>query len=168
VHAYKVQKKFYHLINGMEPVKRKLPCFLQAYVHDATNESPNGQMQNPNLNSTHLTTFCTILRRVNPYVNIFIRAADHLAINPAKEVHICITFGYTSKNKNDRYSIVLMANEVGMMIHGEPREVGNHNVIVQYQFFFLPRRMNGLKICGYRTIKTNHAQWFQWWLITHT
>jgi hypothetical protein len=114
----------------MEPVKRKLPRFLQAYVHDAINEGPNGQMQNPNLSSAHLTTFCTILRRVNPYVNIFIHAADHLAINPVEEVHICITFGRTSKNKNDRYSNVLMANEVAMMIHGEPGKVGNHIVIV--------------------------------------
>jgi hypothetical protein len=118
VHAYKVQKKFYHLINGMEPVKRKLPCFLQAYVHDATNESPNGQMQNPNLNSTHLTTFCTILRRVNPYVNIFIRAADHLAINPAKEVHICITVGYTPGNIGVCHCNVPTANEVTMIIFG--------------------------------------------------
>jgi hypothetical protein len=44
MHTYKVQGGFYHLIGGMEPVERQLPRFLQAYVHDATNEGPNRQM----------------------------------------------------------------------------------------------------------------------------
>ncbi len=41
VHTYKVQGGFYHLIGGMEPAEGQLPCFLQAYVHDAANEGPN-------------------------------------------------------------------------------------------------------------------------------
>jgi hypothetical protein len=41
MHTYKVQGGFYHLISGMEPVEGHLPRFLQAYVHDVTNEGPN-------------------------------------------------------------------------------------------------------------------------------
>ncbi len=44
VHNYKVQGGFYHLIGGMELIEGQLPCFLQAYVHDATNEDLNWQM----------------------------------------------------------------------------------------------------------------------------
>jgi hypothetical protein len=131
VHIYKVQGGFYHLIGGMEPAKRKLPRFLQAYVHDAANEGPNPQVQNPNLSSMHLTTLCTILGRVNPYVNVFVHAIDCFAINPTKEVHICITAGRTPGNGDIRCYNVPTANEATMIIPGEPREVGNRNVIVQ-------------------------------------
>jgi hypothetical protein len=41
MHTYKMQGGFYHLIGGMELVEGQLPHFLQAYVHDATNEGPN-------------------------------------------------------------------------------------------------------------------------------
>jgi hypothetical protein len=36
-----VKGGFYNLIGGMELAKGQLACFLQAYVHDATNEGPN-------------------------------------------------------------------------------------------------------------------------------
>jgi hypothetical protein len=109
----------------MEPVGRQLPRFLQAYVHDATNEGLDRQMQNPNLSPTHLTTLHTILKRINPYVNIFVHATDRLTTNPAKEVHICITTGRTSGNRDVRRYNVPTANEVAMIIPGEPREVRN-------------------------------------------
>jgi hypothetical protein len=48
VHTYKAQGGFYHLIGGMELAEGQLPCFFQAYVHDAANKGPNQQMQNPN------------------------------------------------------------------------------------------------------------------------
>jgi len=82
----------------MEPTKGQLPRFLQAYVHDAVNEGPNQQTQNPNLSSVYLMTLHTIFRRVNPYVNVFVRATDRLAANPTEEVHICITAGRTLRN----------------------------------------------------------------------
>ncbi len=41
MHTYKMQGGFYHLIGGMELAEGQLPHFLQAYVHDATNEGPN-------------------------------------------------------------------------------------------------------------------------------
>jgi hypothetical protein len=66
-------------------------------VHDAANEGPNQQLQNLNLSLAHLMTFRTILERVNPYVNVFVRVADRLATNPIKEVHICITAGRTQE-----------------------------------------------------------------------
>jgi hypothetical protein len=68
----------------MEPAKGQLPRFLQAYVHDVANEGPNRQMQNPNLSPAHLTTLRTILGCVNPYVNVFVRAADRFVANPVE------------------------------------------------------------------------------------
>ncbi len=131
VHTYKVQRGFYHLIGGMEPIEGQLPCFLQAYVHDAANEGPNRQIQNPNLSPAHLMTFHTILGRINPYVNVFVCAADCLVTNFTKEVHICITAGRTLGNGDVHCYNVPMANKVAMIIYGEPKKVGNHNVIVQ-------------------------------------
>jgi hypothetical protein len=131
VHTYKVQGGFYHLISGMELVEEQLPCFLQAFVHDATNEGPNRQMQNPNLSPVHLMTLCIILGRVNPYVNIFVHEADRLVTNLVEEVHICITIGCTSRNRDVHHYNIPMVNEVAMIIPGEPGEVGNRDVIVQ-------------------------------------
>jgi hypothetical protein len=112
MHTYKVQGGFYHLIGGMEPGEGQLPCFLQAYVHDAANEGPNRQMQNYNLSPTHLTTLRTILEPVNPYVNVFVCVANRLATNLVEEVHICITTGLTPGNGDVcRYNIP-MTNEV--------------------------------------------------------
>jgi hypothetical protein len=67
-------------------------------VHDAVNEGLNQQMQNPNLNLVHLMTLRTILGCVNPYVNVFVHAADRLVANPTEEVHICITASRTLGN----------------------------------------------------------------------
>jgi hypothetical protein len=131
VHTYKVQRGFYHLIGGMEFTEGQLPHFLQAYVHDAANEGPNWQMQNPNLSSAHLMTLRIIFERVNPYVNVFIHVVDHLATNLAKEVHICIIAGCTPGNGDVRHYNIPMANKVAMIILGEPKEVGNCNVLVQ-------------------------------------
>jgi len=71
-----------------------------------------------------------ILGHVNPYVNVFICAVDHLVANPVKEVHICIIVSCTWGNGDVcRYNIPT-TNEVAMIIHGKPREVGNCDVIV--------------------------------------
>jgi hypothetical protein len=86
-------------------------------------------MQNPNLNPTHLTTLRTILGRINPYVNVFVHATNNLVANPVEEVHICITTGRTPGNEDVR-CYILTAKEVAMIIHGEPKEVGNCYVIV--------------------------------------
>jgi len=130
VHTYKVQGGFYHLIGGMEPAEGQLPCFLQAYVHDAVNEGSNRQMQNPNLSSAHFTTLRTILGRINPYVNVFVRVASHLATNPTEEVHICIIASRTLGNGDVHCYNIPTANEVAMIILGESGEVGNCNVII--------------------------------------
>jgi hypothetical protein len=79
-------------------------------------------------------TLHTILGRINPYVNIFVRAADRLIVNPAKEVHICITINHTLGNGDVCCYNVPMANEVAMIILGEPGKVGNRNVIVQRRY----------------------------------
>ncbi len=128
----------------MEPAEGQLPCFLQAYVHDAANEGPNRQMQNPNQSPVHLTTLRAILGRVNPYVNIFVHAADRLAANPVEEVHICITTGRTLGNGNLHYYNIPMANEVAIIIPSEPREVGNRDVIIQQRYGSGLQRMNEL------------------------
>jgi hypothetical protein len=91
-------------------------------------------MQNPNLSPVHLTTLHAILGRVNPYVNIFVRAADRLVANPAEEVHICITAGRTLGNGNVHCYNIPTTNEVAMIIPGEPGEVGNHDVIIQRRY----------------------------------
>ncbi len=79
-------------------------------------------------------TLHTILERVNPYVNAFIRAADHLTVNPAEEVHICITAGRTPRNGSVRHYNVPTANKVTMIIPSEPGEVGNRDIIVQRRY----------------------------------
>jgi hypothetical protein len=144
VHTYKVQGGFYHLIGGMELAERQLPRFLQAYVHDAVNEGSNRRMQNPNLSLAHLMTLRTILGRVNLYVNVFVRAADHLVANLTKEVYICITVGHTLGNGDVHHYNAPTANEVAMIILGESGEVGNRNVIVQRQYGGGLQRMNKL------------------------
>jgi hypothetical protein len=101
-------------------------------------------MQNPNLSSAHLTTLRTILGCVNPYVNVFIHAADRLIANLAEEVQICITPSHTSGNGDVRCYNVPTANEVAMIILGEPGEVGNHDVIVQRRYGGGLQRMNEL------------------------
>jgi hypothetical protein len=75
-----------------------------------------------------------ILGRLNPYVNIFVRAADCLTANPVAEIHICITVGHTmGKGDVHRYNVPT-TNEVAMIIPGKPRKVGNHNVIIQRRY----------------------------------
>jgi hypothetical protein len=89
-------------------------------------------MQNLNLSLVHLMTLCTILGCVNPCVNVFIRAVDRLAANPAEEVHICITTGCTLGNGNVHRYNVPTTSKVAMIIPGELREVRNRDVIVQW------------------------------------
>jgi len=101
-------------------------------------------MQNPNLSSTHLMTLRTILGRVNPYVNIFVRVADRLVTNLIEEVHICITAGRTLGNGDVHRYNAPTANEVAMIIPGEPGEVGNRDVIVQRRYGGGLQQMNKL------------------------
>jgi hypothetical protein len=72
-----------------------------------------------------------ILEHVNPYVNVFVRATNRLAVNHAKEAHICITANRTLGNEDVRHYNVPTTNEVAMIILGESGEVGNRDVIVQ-------------------------------------
>jgi hypothetical protein len=76
-------------------------------------------------------TLRTTLRRVNLYVNVFVRVANRLAANLVEEVHICIIAGRTLGNGDVHHYNVPMANKVAMIIPGEPGEVGNCDVIVQ-------------------------------------
>jgi hypothetical protein len=89
-------------------------------------------------------TLRTILKCVNPYVNVFVHATDCLVANPAEEVHICIIVGCTSRNKDVCHYNVFMTNEVVMIIPGEPREVRNRDVIVQQRYGGCLQRMNKL------------------------
>jgi hypothetical protein len=79
-------------------------------------------------------TFHTILGRINPYVNVFDCATNHLVTNLTKEVHICITAGRTLGNGDVRCYNVPTINKVAMIIYGKPGKVGNHNVIVQQRY----------------------------------
>jgi hypothetical protein len=87
-------------------------------------------MQNPNLSPAHLTTLHTILGRVNPYVKIFVCAANHFTANLAEEVHICITSNHTLGNGDVHCYNSPTTNEVAKIILGEPGEVGNRDFIV--------------------------------------
>jgi hypothetical protein len=71
-----------------------------------------------------------ILERVNLYVYVFVYATDRFTANRVEEVHICITDGCTLGNEDVHHYNVPMINEVAMIILGEPREVGNCDVIV--------------------------------------
>jgi len=86
-------------------------------------------------------TFRTILGCVNPYVNVFVRAVDHLTPNHVEEVPICIIAGHTLGNGDVRCYIPT-TNEVAMIIPGELREVGNRDVIVQRRYGGGLQRMN--------------------------
>jgi len=101
-------------------------------------------MQNPNLSSAHLMTLHTILGCINPYVNVFVRATNRLAANLTEEVHICITAGRTLGNGDVHRYNAPTANEVAMIIPGEPGEVGNRDVIVQRRYGGGLQRMNEL------------------------
>jgi len=79
-------------------------------------------------------TLRMILGRVNPYVNVFVRATDRLAANPTEEVHICITASRTLGNGDVHCYNAPTANEVVMIIPNEPGEVGNRDVIVQRRY----------------------------------
>jgi len=71
-----------------------------------------------------------ILGRVNPYVNVFVCAADRLVANPVEEVHICILVSCTWGNEDVCCYNIPATKEVAMIIHGKPGEVGNRDVIV--------------------------------------
>jgi len=79
-------------------------------------------------------TLRTILGRVNPYVNVFVRATDRLVVNPTEEVHIYIIIGRTPGNRNVHCYNILTTNEVAMIIPGESGEVGNCDVIVEWRY----------------------------------
>jgi len=83
---------------------------------------------------------------VNPYVKVFVRAADCLVANPTEEVHICITIGRTLGNGDVHRYNTPMANEVTMIIPSELREVGNRDVIVQQRYGGGLQRMNELTL----------------------
>jgi hypothetical protein len=119
------------MIGGMEPEEGQIPRFLQAYVYDMANEVQNRQLQNPNLRQENLMALRDLLGQVNPYVNIFVRAANRIVANPEEEVRVVITAGHNHGEEVDprRYNAPL-ANEVAMILPGELREVGNHDVIV--------------------------------------
>jgi len=89
-------------------------------------------------------TLHTILRCVNPYVNVFVRATERLATNPTKEVHICIIASRTLGNGDVHRYNAPTAKEVAMIIPGEPGEVGNRDVIVQRRYGGGLQRMNEL------------------------
>jgi hypothetical protein len=76
-------------------------------------------------------TLRTILRRVNFYVDVFVRAVDHLAANLAEDLHICIIAGHTPRNRDVHHYNIPTANEVTMIIPSKSGEVGNRDVIVQ-------------------------------------
>jgi hypothetical protein len=76
-----------------------------------------------------------LLGQVNPYVNIFIQVANRIVANLEEEVKVVITAGRNHGEEVDprRYNAPL-ADEVAMILLGEPGEVGNRDVIVQRRY----------------------------------
>jgi hypothetical protein len=76
-----------------------------------------------------------LLGQVNPYVNIFVQVAKRIVANPEEEVRVVIIPGRNHGEEVDprRYNAPL-ADEVTMILPGEPGEVGNRDVIVQRQY----------------------------------
>jgi hypothetical protein len=135
IHTYRVQGAFYHMIGDMEPEKGQIPRFLWAYIYDTANEVQNRQLQNPNLRQENLMALRDLLGQVNPYVNIFIQVANRIVANLEEEVKVVITAGRNHGEEVDprRYNAPL-ADEVAMILLGEPGEVGNRDVIVQRRY----------------------------------
>jgi hypothetical protein len=73
-----------------------------------------------------------LLGQVNPYVNVFVQAANRIVANPKEEVKVVIIARHNHGEEVDprRYNAPL-ADEVAMILPGEPMEVGNRDVIVQ-------------------------------------
>jgi len=135
IHTYRVQGAFYHMIGGMEPEKGQILRFLQAYVYNTANEMQNRQLQNPNLRQEILMALKDLLGQANPYVNIFVRAANRIVANPEEEVRVVITAGRNHGEEVDpRWYNAPLADEVTMILLGELREVGNRDVIVQRRY----------------------------------
>jgi hypothetical protein len=135
IHTYRVQGAFYHMIGGMEPKEGQILQFLQAYIYDTANEVQNRQLQNPNLRQENLMALRDLLGQVNPYVNIFVQAANRIVANPEKEVRVVITAGRNHGEEVDprRYNAPL-ADEVAMILPGELGEVGNCDIIMQHRY----------------------------------
>jgi hypothetical protein len=76
-----------------------------------------------------------LLGQVNPYVNVFIQARNCIVANLEEEVRVVITARRNHGEEVDprRYNAPL-ADEVSMILPGEPKEVGNHDVIVQRRY----------------------------------
>jgi hypothetical protein len=121
IHTYRVQGAFYHMIGSMELEEGQFPRFLQAYVYDTANEVQNRQLHNPNLCQENLMALRDLLGQVNPYVNVFVQAANRIVANPKEEVRVVITAGRNHGEEVDprRYNAPL-ADEVAMILLGEP------------------------------------------------
>jgi hypothetical protein len=116
----------------MEPEDGQIPRFLQAYVYDATNEVQNRQLRNPNLSQVTLMAIRDILGRYNLYVRVFEHAADRLAAHPAEEVRVALTAARNHGTEMDpRQYNAPMADEVAMILPGDPGQIGNCDVIVE-------------------------------------
>jgi hypothetical protein len=86
-----------------------------------------------------------LLKQVNPYVNIFVQTSNRIVANPEEEVRVVIIVGHNhGEEVNPRRYNAPLANEVAMILPGEPREVGNRNVIVQRRYGGGLLRMNEL------------------------
>jgi hypothetical protein len=120
------------MIGGMEPEDRQIPRFLQAYVYDMANEVQNCQLRNPNLSQVTVMAIRDILGRYNPYVRVFERAADRLATHPAEEVRIVLTAARNHGSEMDpRQYNAPMADEVAMILPGDPGQIGNRDIIIE-------------------------------------
>jgi len=132
VHTYRVHGGYYHMIGGMESEDGQIPRFLQAYVYDAANEVQNRQLRNPNLSQVTLMAIRDILGRYNLYVRVFERAADRFAAHLAEEVRVVLTAARNHGSEMDpRQYNAPMADEVAMILPGDPGQIGNRDVIVE-------------------------------------
>jgi hypothetical protein len=116
----------------MEPEDGQIPRFLQAYVYDVANEVQNRQLRNPNLSQVTLMAIRDILGRYNPYVRVFERGVDRLATHPAEEVCVVLTTVRNHGSEMDpRQYNAPMADEVTMILPGNPGQIRNRDVIVE-------------------------------------
>jgi hypothetical protein len=76
-----------------------------------------------------------LLGQVNPYVNVFVQAANRIVANLEEEVKVVITAGRNHGEEVDpRWYNAPLADEVTMILPGEPGEVGNRDIIVQRRY----------------------------------
>ena len=140
-----MQGAFYQLIGALEPAAGMPARFLQAYIYDPDSEMSSRLQRNPDLEREKLALLYDMLRRVNPNVDVFSRAADRMAADEDGALSIVLTARRNRGDEQDprRYNLPT-ADEVAMIIPGEVGQVGERDIVVRRRDSGHLQRMDAL------------------------